>query len=196
MCSACISRIKHCIEPVKSKEEFLTGRDEHDKYILSSFDASISCCTYEGAARDMVHGLKYQGKKDISISMAAMMYEVIKKSNLKFDVIVSVPIHKNRVKKRGYNQAQVIAIELSNISSIPYMDILERKKDTPSQVLFNGGERWYNVMDAFSCSNDLTGKRVLLVDDVVTTGATACFCSKALREVGACYITVVSFARA
>lgn len=188
--------IKYCVHPIKTKEEFFTGKDEHDRYINNGFDISISCCTYEGTAREMVHRLKYQGKKDISISMASMMYEVVKKSNIKFDVIVSVPIHKNRVKKRGYNQAGVISRELSNILGISYMDILKRIKDTKSQVLFNGGERWYNVMDAFNCTSSLAGKKVLLVDDVVTTGATASFCSKALREAGACFIAVVSFARA
>lgn len=191
-----MTRIKYCIEPVKAKEEFLSGKAEQDNHILSGFDISVSCCNYEGAAREMVHRLKYQGKKDISISMAAMMNEVIKKSNIKFDVIVPVPIHKNRETKRGYNQAQVISVEISNMSSIPCINVMERTKDTPSQVLFNGGERWYNVMDVFTCNANLTGKRVLLVDDVVTTGATASLCSKALREAGACYIAVVSFARA
>jgi competence protein ComFC len=98
------------------------------------------------------------------------------------------------LRKRGYNQSELIASELSNIMNIPHLNAIERIKNTPSQVLFNGDMRWYNVKDAFECIADLEGKSVLLVDDVITTGATMCFCAEQLKTAGAKLVGAAAFA--
>jgi ComF family protein len=160
------------------------------------FDLCIHPCAFEGAARDMVHRLKYKDKRDAAITMAAMIKEIVIKNGLKIDLIVPVPIHKKRLKKRGYNQSQLIAEELSNILNISHANVLERVKDTPSQVLFNGDMRWYNVKDAFRCMADVSGKSILLVDDVITTGATMISCGEVLITSGAAFLTAAAFAMA
>lgn len=191
-----MTQINICNNPIRKKESFLTGDMIYDSVLLKGFDMSICCCIYEGYAREMVHRLKYNGKIPIAQSMAVMMFDVIKKEKLDFDIIVPVPVHKNRLKKRGYNQSYLISKELSNLTNKPSMDILKRIKDTPSQILFNSEDRWYNVKDAFVCTAPLNKKAVLLVDDVVTTGATVSFCAGCLKSSGALSVKVISFARA
>lgn len=190
-----MTQINMCHEPKRNKEDFLTGNVLFDSIIMRGFDISLCCCLYEGAAREMVHKLKYNGKTSIALSMAGMMFDVIKRERPEFDIIVPVPVHKKRITKRGYNQSYLISTELSNLTGKPCMDILKRIKDTPSQILFNVEDRWYNVKDAFICTSNLNGKSVLLVDDVVTTGATVSFCSGCLKNSGASKVAVMSFAR-
>lgn len=159
-----------------------------------AFDESYSACVYEGISRELVHKLKYKDKQNIAKTMAAMIKDVLG-NDLKYDMIVPVPIHPTRLKKRGYNQAQLIAVELENIVNIPMIKALKRTKNTPSQVLFKERDRWYNVECAFSCTLNLNGKRIMLIDDVITTGATVHYCAEALKASGAVYVTAISFAR-
>lgn len=144
----------------------------------------------------MIHGLKYKDRRNTAYTMAAMIWEIVDKSQYKFDLIVPVPIHRKKLKKRGYNQSELIAKELSNIMNIPHLNVIERVKNTPAQVLFNGDMRWYNVKDAFKCIINLEGKSILLVDDVITTGATMCFCTEQLKEAGAKFVGAAAFAGA
>lgn len=143
----------------------------------------------------MVHRLKYRDKREIAITMAAMMADAVYKNAISYDFIVPVPSYKKKERKRGYNQAELIARELSNITGKPVINAVIRVKDTKPQVLFDESARWYNVMDAFECSMDLKGMHILLVDDVITTGATANFCAKALKDCGAVYVAVLSFSK-
>lgn len=143
----------------------------------------------------MIHKLKYSDNKDLSVTMALMIYDILYKNNVCYDFITFVPSTKKRDKKRGYNHSKLIALELSNITGKPVKDILKRIKDTKPQILFNGKVRWYNVKDAFACEDNIKGKTVLIVDDVITTGATVSFCAKALKEKGAVKVIAASFAK-
>lgn len=190
LCEACLLKIKY-----DGKSE------ETDNYVRSAdglrlcFEESISVCIYEGLARELVHKLKYNDKREIAFTMAAMMHETLLNRNMEFDYIVSVPISKKRMKKRGYNHSELIGKELSDITGISVINTLERTKDTSSQVLLNVDERWYNVKGAFKHVDDLNDKSILLVDDVITTGATAHYCAEELKAAGAKKVTVVTFAR-
>ncbi|EYE89889.1 hypothetical protein Q428_00765 [Fervidicella metallireducens AeB] len=191
LCTGCLSQIK-CYSNSENKipvEESIFKQDLH-----MAFDETYSACVYEGISRDLVHKLKYKDKQNIAKTMAAMIKDVLG-NDLKYDMIVPVPIHPSRLKKRGYNQGELIASELENIVNIPMIKALKRTKNTPSQVLFNERDRWYNVKCAFSCTLNLKGKRILLIDDVITTGATAHYCAETLKASGAVYVTAVSFAR-
>lgn len=196
LCGGCLSQVKICDTEVQTWEEFCRKKAIKPGQISRGFDLCIHPCAYEGVVRDMVHRLKYKDKRDVAIAMAAMIKDVITKNNLSFDLVVPVPIHRKRLKKRGYNQSQLIAEELSNILNISHANVLERVRDTPSQVLFNGDMRWYNVKDAFQCRDDVAGKSILIVDDVITTGATIISCGEVLRASGASLITAASFALA
>jgi competence protein ComFC len=177
------------------KSEDVAGYFSTVNNLKVCFDDCLSVCLYEGLARELVHRLKYNDKREIAFTMAAMMHEAVLGEKVKFDYIVPVPISKKRMKKRGYNHAELIGRELSDITGVSIINTLERIKDTSSQVLLNVDERWYNVKGAFKHMNDLTDKYILLIDDVITTGATAHYCAEELKAAGAKKVTVVTFAR-
>lgn len=194
LCGGCLSQLKKSNNTFKTWEEFSAGRFPVYDTLNTTFDICFYPCIYEGIVRDMILGLKYKDKRNSAYTMAAMIWEVIDKSGIMFDLIVPVPIHSKKLKKRGYNQSELIAQELSNIMNIPHSNAIERIKNTPAQVLFNGDMRWYNVKDAFECAVDLEGKSILLVDDVITTGATMCFCAEQLKNAGARIVGAAAFA--
>lgn len=180
LCLNCESQLKKVDNSISDK----------DKY---SFDEINSVCRYEGLAREMVHRLKYNDRREIAISMASLISEITGYKD--FDFVAAVPSYKKKKSKRGYNQAELIARELSDILGIPFIDKIERIRDTKPQVLFDSASRWYNVKDAFKCTSRFDGKRVILVDDVITTGATVHFCAKELKDSGASYVMAASFAK-
>ncbi|MCX7904527.1 MAG: ComF family protein [Caloramator sp.] len=162
--------------------------------IKVAFDEVYSVFKYEKVAKDIVRRLKYKEKLELSKVMALFMKETIEENKIKFDLIVPIPISKKRLKLRGYNQALLIAKELSKLTFIPFNDCIEKIKDTKSQTLFKDENRWYNVKGVFDCKENLQGKTILLVDDVFTTGATAHYASEALKKSKAKKVIVLTFA--
>ncbi|WP_203636163.1 ComF family protein [Thermobrachium celere] len=155
-------------------------------------DECIAIYEFKGKVREIVHDLKYKGKRDRAELIAYLIYKNI---NLEADLITWVPQSNTTYNKRGYNQARDIAECLSKLTGLKCEELLLRVKQTKSQVLLSGAERWYNVCDAFCAKRDLKGINVLIVDDVVTTGATLNFCSKALKQKGAHKVYAVCFAK-
>lgn len=148
---------------------------------LMEFDGVISLAEHSGAIRESMHALKYEGVKGVAQPLAALLAPHI---SWTFDTIVPVPLHFKRLQERGYNQAEILAAALARelqCSMTPHM--LRRDKFTNSQVGLNAHERQENVEDAFVVQEAVV-PRVLLVDDVKTTGATLSACAKALREAG------------
>lgn len=130
-----------------------------------------------GRIQNIMHHLKYKGVKEIGITLGEMAALEIGNTDFfqEIDLILPIPIHKQKRKKRGYNQSKYIAIGIKNISSIPVNDWAFRKsKNTQSQTRKNRIERWVNVDSSFEIvdKESLLNKHILLVDDVVTTGAT------------------------
>lgn len=189
LCSGCLSGLKTA-DGFKFNSNYIT-KEEFRAYC----DGIFSVCRYEGTARDMVHLLKYNDKRELAISMGSMIGEMVKKEEIQVDIITSVPLHSKRGKKRGYNQACLIGKELSDIAGVPYKETLNRVINTKSQVLFNEHMRWYNIKDAFKCIGDVKEKNIILIDDVMTTGATIYFASRELKNSGAKSVFGVSFAR-
>ncbi|MDT8317733.1 MAG: ComF family protein [bacterium] len=117
---------------------------------------------------------------------------------ISYDVIVAVPLHISRLRERGFNQSQLLAEGLGKEIS-PHIDkyILERVRPTGSQTGMSSKERRANVRGAFSLRSgaDVSGKRILLIDDVYTTGATVKECSKVLKKGGASVVNVLTLAR-
>ena len=117
------------------------------------------------------------------------MYTQLKQTTFfhKIDLIIPVPVSKERLKERGYNQAEELARHLSKISEIPYnKDILVRCKDTKPQSGFSQVQRSNNIKGAFKCISGLSkmDKVILIVDDIYTTGSTINECAKVLKESG------------
>jgi ComF family protein len=154
---------------------------------------------FTGEIRDIIHALKYRGARDILNPLAGRMVESWRYHAMQSDVLVPVPLHTNREARRGYNQAVLIAKALGRRVSLPVASgVLLRVRDTASQTRLNRNERKQNVEDAFTCvtCDPFTGRRVTLVDDVATTGATLDACAMALLACGAQTIGAFTLARA
>ena len=142
--------------------------------------------TYQGAAAKLIHGLKYENKRYMALPLTLGLASVYMEKGLRADGIIPVPLHKKRQRMRGYNQSEILAAGLSERTGVPlWRDALVRVRDTKQQVGLNESERLQNVQGAFVCGVDLFGKRVVVVDDVCTTGATMLSCLKALHDKGA-----------
>ena len=146
----------------------------------------------EGAARRIVHDLKYKQVRILADTMTTLMTPIA--SALPFDFAMPIPLHHSRVKSRGFNQAELLVRSLA----WPQPDgVLRRTRRTDQQVGKHLSERRRNVGGAFSYSGErLTGQTIALVDDVITTGATADECAKILKDHGARRVVAVAFARA
>jgi len=153
--------------------------------------------------RDAVHALKYEGVRALATPLAALMAATCSLAPLPVAAVVPVPLHPRRVRQRGYNQAALLARELARLLVLPlHEEWLERARNTPSQVGLTRAERWANVDGAFrvaaaaSDAGALAGQRVLLVDDVFTSGATLRAAAGALRSAGAEGVWAVTLTRA
>ncbi len=162
-----------------------------------SFDSAFSCFEYEGAGKELIHKLKYEGRTELSKLLAKLMYYRIRDEGLNVSAVIPVPIHAKKLQKRGFNQALLIAEELSAMLGVPLADCLIRDKDTKEQYGLDRHRRAFNVIDAFSCDllyNVSNYKVLLLVDDVYTTGSTADECARVLRGQGVQSIHVITAA--
>ena len=129
---------------------------------------------------------------------ASMLADCYSDYQLTGDVIVPVPLHNSRYRERGYNQAALLAKGLSRLIGTPVNNkTLVRHRITKTQMTLNAAERKINVSNAFTCqSTALRGKKVLLIDDVCTTGATLDACAQALKQAGVCAVYGLTLARA
>ena len=131
----------------------------------------------------LIHALKYQGKKKVANWIAQQSATLIPKEHpvLKCDGIVPVPLHLSRQQKRGYNQVTGFGQYWANFLNVPYLDkLLLRKNQTKTLVRMSREARWEEVKNAFHIQNNTHFKHLLLVDDVITTGATLTACGNAL----------------
>jgi ComF family protein len=143
---------------------------------------------FEGVIRQAIHELKYRNLRDMSKVLAGFLSGYLLENPMPAEVLVPVPIHKKRERERGYNQSALLARELGRYRGIPVVeDVLVRQIYTPTQARSaSEEERQRNVADAFTCRDAyLRGKRVLLIDDVSTSGATLNACAGVIKRTGA-----------
>ena len=157
-------------------------------------------CVYDGTIKNIVHKLKYSNKPYLSRISGKLLNDYLNYDNeLKSaDVICSVPLHWWKKIIRGYNQAELIALEISKSLKKPYiMNNLIRKRYTKAQFSLNRDTRLKNVVDAFSVRQPeiFKDRSVLIIDDVCTTGETLNQCAKALKSAGASEIYGITLAR-
>jgi ComF family protein len=161
-------------------------------------DRIHSAVYFEGTLRKAVHKFKYDGITALAEPLGSLMTEYWSRHPVPVDVLVPVPLHKNRLRERGFNQAALLAHQLSKQVHLAVDEqTLVRQRATASQVDLDTEERKKNVRDAFQCtSSALANKRVLLIDDVCTTGSTLEACAVALKEGGAKRVQALTLARA
>jgi ComF family protein len=187
-----------CGSPVRSALDFRRGRCPACRSASWGFDSLTACFSYNGTARSLIHQFKYQGRPYLAGTMARLMVTVIHKESVAvFDGLVPVPLFPARLREREFNQAWVLAERLSRDVDVPVLSLLERVKNTRSQALLCEKDRRANVEGAFRVfpGQDLSGQRLLLVDDILTTGATAGAAAAALKEAGAEHVAVLAFAK-
>lgn len=164
-----------------------------------AFDGAVSVWRYEGVAQEMVQALKYRGMLSLAPYLAREMARVLcGRLGEAAHAVTAVPLHPTRLRERTFNQADALARRLADELGLPYRpDLLRRRRHTHAQPGLSREERFRNVRDAFHAEPDpsLQAARVLLVDDVLTTGATAEACAWALKRAGAAHVTVVTLAR-
>jgi ComF family protein len=165
-----------------------------------AYERARAALVYGDVSRELVLGLKYQGRRDGLAALSAWMGSAGKELLEEADLIVPVPLHYFRLVRRGFNQSGWLAAALSKSSGVRLsVDALKRARATPIQGGLSADGRRRNVQGAFRVRNGrkklVAGKRVLLVDDVMTTGATAEACALTLKRAGATCVDVITLAR-
>ncbi len=163
-----------------------------------AFDAARAWGLHDGSVRHALHRLKYRRDLSLGDALAAEMISLVCSQDWQPQLVVPVPLGKARLKERGYNQAALLARPIALALGIDYLpQSLQRKRETRSQVGLMRHERQRNMRGAFQANETwVAGKNVLLVDDVMTTGATMNAAAVALKQAGACCVWAISFARA
>ena len=160
--------------------------------------ACLSAYYHDGEARRLCHLLKYQGDALAALPLAEGMSHALVLAGLTADIAVPVPLHPARQRERGYNQAALLARELCGHTGLPICEsALRRVTHTRTQLSRTRAARLEAMRGAFMADAALvTGKTVLLVDDVLTTGATAAACAGALLQSGAARVALITACRA
>ncbi len=163
---------------------------------LQGFDYAASFGMYEGKLRSLIHLYKYSGMRPLAKPLASYLDRAIPLDEA-FDAIVYVPLHWRRKWSRGFNQAELLARHIGARRRIPILKLLRRKRATETQAGLASAGRRRNVAGAFTlrASKDIAGKKILLIDDVMTTGATASACAAVLKRGGAKSVSLFTVAR-
>lgn len=187
-------RCKICDQPFYGEGEYCENCKQHHK----AFDKATAPFIYIGKIRSLVLKFKSNNARYLAYPMAKLMVDRLKTENmLDFDVIIPVPMSEKSLKKRGYNQALLLADEIGKILNKPVKnDLLIKVKETKHQKELNFVSRQENLSSAFKLTKfkDIKDKNVLLVDDILTTCATANTCSEVMRK-HAQKIYIATFAR-
>jgi ComF family protein len=151
-----------------------------------------------GKAQRILHVLKYKNQPEIGVLLGKFCGTKLGEADLQteFDCILAIPLHPKKLKHRGYNQSAKLAEGISEKLNIPFYNVLSRIKATETQTRKSKLARWLNIEDVFLLENKelIAGKRVLLVDDVITTGATIEACAQAIRKSDCLSISVLCIA--
>ena len=163
---------------------------------LRGFDAAYSFGAYDGALREMVHLLKYRKMRALAQPLGAFLLQALAHEE-SCDVIVPVPLHWRRHWDRGFNQSELLAKAMAREAGLRVTNALRRVQPTATQAGLSNSARRRNVTQAFRCHRPgaVRGKRILLVDDVMTTGSTATACAQALKRAGAKRVALLTVAR-
>lgn len=163
---------------------------------LRGFDRAASFGFYEGSLRNLIHLFKYSGMKPLARQLGGLLERAVPLDQ-QFDAVVPVPLHWRKQWQRGFNQAELLARHVARRRGVPLIDALSRKRSTAVQASLASAGRRRNVAGAFTIRSAaaVRGKRILLIDDVMTTGATAGACASVLKRAGAQSVSLATLAR-
>ena len=164
------------------------------------FDRAFAPCIYEGPIKDLIHEFKYNNKDYLAATLSSLMVDFIREYDVpisSMDVIIPVPLHPARLREREFNQAELLARNIAPLfTKIVSTNNLVRLRHTRTQAELEGSDRLINVKDSFAVKMPdlIKGKNILLIDDVMTTGATSSEASRALKSAGANTVFVLTLA--
>ena len=206
VCAACLSEPQPLIAEyfcISCRAPFLnphpldeTGRCALCRLGLAGFDAVYSYGSYEGTLRKLIHLFKYGKIRPLARPFGDLLSRVVPREQ-RFDCVVPMPLHWRRRWERGFNQSELLAREIARRWNVPLLQAVKRVKATASQAGLTNAKRRANVSGAFDMRRGLRlhGARVLLVDDVLTTGASAAACARVLKRAGAAHVALLAVAR-
>ena len=206
ICAACLRQVKFIRPPFCQRcglpfagevtDSFSCG---YCKDLPFRFDQAVCACRAEGPVRDSILRFKYNREMYFGPHLAGWLIGAARQwiDWREIGAIVPVPLHPRKKRHREFNQAEYLADALSRAVNVPTVRALRRVKDTKTQTALGAADRSANLRDAFRvrAAATVTGKRVVLVDDVFTTGATMDACAKVLRAAGVQHIIALAVAR-
>jgi len=202
VCDECLQKLEfipanHCCircgAKLKAEEKFCYNCQRDERF----FDQARSSFVYDGDIKNLVHKLKFENKQYIARAFATFLAETLKETDWEFDKIIPVPISEGKLKSRGYNQAKLLADELANILKREVnSEALQKVKETSDQVGLSYLERKKNLKGSFKVADRyaVRNNNILLIDDVMTTGATASACAEVLKKAKANRVFVLTVA--
>jgi len=208
LCAECDAKVTRIVPPFCTKcsepfegaiiSEFTCANCEHR---VLHFDAAVAAYRSRGIVRRVILDFKYGRQLHLRHLVARWLFAALDDDRLRrrrFDIIVPVPLHPARERERGFNQATLLADLLSARMSVQNKPVLERIRYTTTQTAFDRAERMENLHGAFRLRKnmDVRELRVLLIDDVLTTGSTLSECARVLKKTGANFVHAATAARA
>jgi ComF family protein len=159
-----------------------------------AFDEAYCYGAYEGTLRQLIHLFKYSGMRALARPLGDVLAGALPRDR-QFDAVTAVPLHWRRRWQRGFNQSELLGKAIARRRGIPLIHVLRRGAATRAQAGLSNSQRRENVAGAFRARHRVAGLRILLVDDVMTTGATVSACARALKKAGARSVAVLTLAR-
>ncbi len=196
LCSTCRIQLPH----ISTEEEQTVLLNKFGGRVVVDYVHAYAYFTKKSVVQRLIHQMKYRGKRDLGLQLGRWCGQELAQQNgipMQADMLVPVPIHSLRRQQRGYNQSEWIAEGLSLSMGIPHRpDVMERTKFISSQTRKNRIERWTNVANVFQVIKPVVvrGQHVIIVDDVLTTGATLDACVAELRAAGAATVGIITIA--
>ena len=177
---------------VKCRDSLASIRMQEMFFYVEGAEKVYAPFPYDGAAKELIHCLKYTCVRDAAKVLGREMAALL--SSDSFDALVPVPLYPKRLMERGFNQAELLAQAVGEQKNIPVLPALERLRETGQQAKLEKERRIKNMEDAFQTCKKVRGMRLLVVDDVCTTGATARACIRALSGAGAKSVSLLTAA--
>lgn len=185
------NKCKHCGRIAYSPVEFCDSCKTQNL----DFDRARSLYEYKAPVSTLIQNFKYENKRYLARVLAGEFFNLYKQEEFAPDIITFVPMHEERLKERGYNQAELLAKELSVIVRVEVKEVVSKIKETERQANLTFEERIKNLQGSFKVSKEeVKDKKILLIDDVLTTGSTVNAISKLLKQAGAKSVYVLTIA--
>ena len=197
-CAACRQAIDKILPPICNRCGRPLNRTNcpYCQKLPLLIDGTRAVTFFEGSVRQAIHALKYDHRPELAQPLGALLSDYFSAHPIPADALVPIPLHSERERGRGYNQAHLLAQELGRSCHLPvWNDVLTRTRHTRPQVELDAADRRDNVHEAFIATTRVTDARILLIDDVCTTGATMEACGLALKECGAKTVWGLAIAR-